>query len=100
MGYDPRFNYMKLVRAAHHLRDDSVLFLATDDDATFPLRDNMTMPGTRAVSIPIPKESQFLFLDCFLPFSGINSRTVGQKNRKMNQKGIVFQFTISPFREW
>ena len=60
MGYDPRFNYMKLVRAAHHLRDDSVLFLATDDDATFPLRDDMTIPGTRAVSIPIPKESQFL----------------------------------------
>ena len=29
VGYDPRFNYMKLVRAAHHLRDDSVLFLAS-----------------------------------------------------------------------
>ena len=27
VGFDPRFNYMKLVRAAHHLRDDSVLFL-------------------------------------------------------------------------
>ena len=39
-----------------------------------------------AVSIQIPKESQFRFLDCFWPFSGIDSGIVCQKNHKMNQK--------------
>ena len=51
--------------------------------------------GFRAVSIPIPKSSQFWIL-----FSGIDSEIVGQKNCKMNRKGIFFWFTISPFREW
>ena len=32
-------------------------------------------------------------------FSGINSGIVGQKNRKRNRTGIVFRFTIPPFRE-
>ena len=37
-------------------------------------------------------------LTVFDLFSGIDSGIVGQENRKMNQKGIVFRFTLPPFR--
>ena len=45
----------------------------------------------RAVSIPIPKESQLRYtLTVIGLFSGIDSGIVGQKNCILNGKGIVF----------
>jgi phosphoglycolate phosphatase len=35
-SFDAYFNYIKLMKAANYLKDENVLFYATNQDATFP----------------------------------------------------------------
>ncbi|CAI5452208.1 unnamed protein product [Caenorhabditis angaria] len=36
VGYEKHFNYLKMMKAANYLKDDSVLFIATNEDETYP----------------------------------------------------------------
>lgn len=45
VGYDEKFNFMKLAKACCYLRDSDCLFLATDPDPWHPLRGGRVTPG-------------------------------------------------------
>ncbi|GFO29805.1 phosphoglycolate phosphatase [Plakobranchus ocellatus] len=51
VGFDPYFNYMKLMRAACYLKNPSCLFLVTSEESTYPVRDrSFCLPVTGCIS--------------------------------------------------
>ncbi|KAI5118365.1 hypothetical protein M0805_004337 [Coniferiporia weirii] len=53
-GFDMAINYTKLSKAFIHLnRDPSCLFLATNEDSTFPSHGGVLLPGAGAISSPL-----------------------------------------------
>lgn len=45
-GFDFHFSYPKLFKALNYLNNSDCLFLATNTDERFPLKANLTLPGT------------------------------------------------------
>ncbi|VVC32920.1 HAD-like domain,2-phosphoglycolate phosphatase, eukaryotic,HAD-superfamily hydrolase, subfamily IIA [Cinara cedri] len=55
VGFDDYFSYPKLFKAASYLKDQNVLFLATNMDEVFPIasNSNIIMPATGSLVIPV-----------------------------------------------
>lgn len=50
VGFDEHLSYPKLFRAASYLKDQNVLFVATNTDESFPVAGtNLVMPGTGSI---------------------------------------------------
>uniref|UniRef100_A0A8B9RBA4 Pyridoxal (pyridoxine, vitamin B6) phosphatase n=1 Tax=Astyanax mexicanus TaxID=7994 RepID=A0A8B9RBA4_ASTMX len=72
VGFDEKFNFIKLAKACCYLRDSEVLFLATDPDPWHPLRGGRITPGSGSLTaaletassrkaMVIGKPSRFMF---------------------------------------
>ncbi|GFO26456.1 phosphoglycolate phosphatase [Plakobranchus ocellatus] len=58
VGYDPDFSYMKMMRAASYLKNPDCLYLVTNEDNTFPVKDpNFCIPDVGCISKPISMAS-------------------------------------------
>uniref|UniRef100_A0A914V9L2 Phosphoglycolate phosphatase n=1 Tax=Plectus sambesii TaxID=2011161 RepID=A0A914V9L2_9BILA len=59
VGYDNHFNYVKLMKAANYLRDPKCLFIASNEDSTFPgPNKDVTIPGTGALVAAVKVAAQ------------------------------------------
>lgn len=47
VSFDEHFSYSKMVKAATYLNDANVHFIATNTDESFPLTNDVVIPGTR-----------------------------------------------------
>eukprot|EP00128_Syssomonas_multiformis_P009961 Colp12_sorted_trinity150504_noHs@11160 len=57
IGFDLYFNYTKLAKAKLHLADPNCLFLATNDDSTYPAAKGMILPGTGSMVAALERAS-------------------------------------------
>uniref|UniRef100_A0A8C4REQ6 Phosphoglycolate phosphatase n=1 Tax=Eptatretus burgeri TaxID=7764 RepID=A0A8C4REQ6_EPTBU len=58
LGFDPHFNYTKLVRAIDYLRQPDCLFLATNTDSCIPMGGGRLLPGTGSLLASVQCASQ------------------------------------------
>uniref|UniRef100_UPI00358EC885 glycerol-3-phosphate phosphatase-like n=1 Tax=Myxine glutinosa TaxID=7769 RepID=UPI00358EC885 len=58
LGFDPHFNYTKLVRAVEYLRRPECLFLATNTDSCIPMGEGRLLPGTGSLLASVQCASQ------------------------------------------
>ncbi|XP_076876750.1 pyridoxal phosphate phosphatase [Brachyhypopomus gauderio] len=57
VGYDEKFNFMKLAKACCYLRNSECLFLATDPDPWHPLRGGRVTPGSGSLTAALEAAS-------------------------------------------
>ncbi|KAK3793802.1 hypothetical protein RRG08_061935 [Elysia crispata] len=54
VGFDPDISYMKLIRAASYLKKPDCIYLATNEDSSFPSTNpNISIPGTGCMVSPV-----------------------------------------------
>ncbi|KAG5835048.1 pyridoxal phosphate phosphatase [Anguilla rostrata] len=82
VGYDEKFNFLKLAKACCYLRNADCLFLATDPDPWHPLRGGRVTPGSGSLTAAletatdrkatvIGKPSRFMF-ECIASQFGVD----------------------------
>ncbi|KAK1800305.1 hypothetical protein P4O66_000350 [Electrophorus voltai] len=57
VGYDEKFNFLKLAKACCYLRNSECLFLATDPDPWHPLRGGRVTPGSGSLTAALETAS-------------------------------------------
>lgn len=83
VGYDEKFNFIKLAKACCYLQNPECLFLATDPDPWHPLRGGRITPGSGSltaavetassrVATVIGKPSRFMFECIASQFEGLD----------------------------
>ncbi|PIO77128.1 HAD hydrolase, family IIA [Teladorsagia circumcincta] len=62
VGFDKHFNYKKMMKAANYLKNPNCLFLATNNDATFPCQNqDIVVPDAgKAIATSLPSPSKEL----------------------------------------
>ncbi|KAH9502725.1 hypothetical protein Btru_069605 [Bulinus truncatus] len=54
VGFDPHFNYMKIMKAASYLRNPDCIYIGTNEDRSLPAKEkNICIPGTGCMVLPV-----------------------------------------------
>ncbi|XP_036450933.1 pyridoxal phosphate phosphatase [Colossoma macropomum] len=83
VGYDEKFNFMKLAKACCYLRDSECLFVATDPDPWHPLRGGRVTPGSGSLTAALETASS-------------RKATVIGKPSRFMYECIASQFDLDP----
>ena len=67
VGFDPDISYMKLIRAASYLKKPDCIYLATNEDSSFPSTNpNISIPGMSQIFFKVKPCALLLQVQCVL----------------------------------